>query len=58
MSATNVIAAAAAFMFPVALSLAQGLHVCFLPFVITLAKHASGTAEVCYWAGVNWSQSA
>ncbi len=40
---TNVItnAAAAAFMFPVALSMAQQLHVSFLPFAITLMLGAS-----------------
>jgi Trk K+ transport system NAD-binding subunit len=40
---TNVItnAAAAAFMFPVALSMAQQLHVSFLPFAVTLMMGAS-----------------
>jgi di/tricarboxylate transporter len=40
---TNVItnAAAAAFMFPVALSMAQRLHVSFLPFVVILMVGAS-----------------
>jgi di/tricarboxylate transporter len=40
---TNIItnAAAAAFMFPVALSMAQRLHVSFLPFVIILMVGAS-----------------
>jgi di/tricarboxylate transporter len=40
---TNIItnAAAAAFMFPVALSMAQRLHVSFLPFVVILMVGAS-----------------
>ena len=40
---TNVItnAAAAALMFPVALSMAQQLHVSFLPFAVTLMMGAS-----------------
>jgi di/tricarboxylate transporter len=40
---TNIItnAAAAAFMFPVALSMAQGLNVSFLPFVVILMVGAS-----------------